>query len=146
MGDYRVLIAKLRVGATWNPVFDIQWADSTGLEFYVWNNAGQWLQAASRLRLDDGLWHHTVGTWDGTAVRIFVTAFCAARRRTRASVRSTASLPMLSLARMGWAPRQVYLKARLMRSASTTAPSPPRRLPISTPPAARGSASPAGRR
>ena len=71
MGNYKALASKWW-SATSDAAYSLLWTTSGGLGFFLNSSASAELHTSSGQYCNDGLWHHVAGTWDGSAVRIYV--------------------------------------------------------------------------
>jgi hypothetical protein len=70
LGNFKTLVSKWWSGGT-AASYSMAWNDA-GLYFAIHNDANQMLSAQSSLLFNDGAWHHAVGTWDGSTIRLYV--------------------------------------------------------------------------
>jgi Concanavalin A-like lectin/glucanases superfamily len=70
-GTYRYLIAKGTQECVASS-YGLMTGWHGGLQFYVWDGYSQVYSGWHDASIYDGRWHHVAGTYDGTAVRLFV--------------------------------------------------------------------------
>src|SRR5207248_1761853 len=71
-GTFRYIVAKGdRVGA--GSSYALYTGTTGGLSFYIYNTVSDFIQSpVASPAIWDGNWHHVAGSYDGTAVRLYV--------------------------------------------------------------------------
>ncbi|MFN4083380.1 MAG: PKD domain-containing protein [Bacteroidia bacterium] len=70
--EYRTLVSKWHTGGIPNMAsFTLVWANGS-LQFWVQSTTNQLLQANSGMALNDGMWHHVAGVFNGTTAKIYI--------------------------------------------------------------------------
>ena len=69
--DSPTLASKWLTGGT-DASYGLGWSAGTGLRFAVNDSSNNVISASSGLSLNDGVWHHVAGVWDGAEAAIYV--------------------------------------------------------------------------
>lgn len=76
-------------GGTWVAVFNVFKSGSSGTVFNVdYNNA------VSISAINDGNWHHVLGTWDGTDIKLYIDGHLNATTSFSGSIRQSSGVPL----------------------------------------------------
>ena len=70
-GPFKYIVSK-GGDECWSATYGLYTSYNGGIAFYVWDGKKYWRSPSGSPALWDGRWHHVAGTYDGTAVRLYV--------------------------------------------------------------------------